>query len=192
MRLYHRLKLKTVQFLWLIACATLLFAGLFVINKPDSVLETIAWELGLCMLLAGVINIFIYLKNRWYLHGARWLLAAGMITVLLSIFPIVHDVVLPQVIPVFFGIWELTLGVMKFIESVELYDESIKGWHWFVFLGVFEMISGVISLIEPIDHAIGHNHVIAVIFFVQSVGFIFKILMYSRLAESVSINHKSK
>lgn len=192
MKLYHRLKLKTVQFLWLIACAALLFAGLFVINKPDSVLETIAWELGLCMLLAGVINIFIYLKNRWYLHGARWLLADGMITVLLSIFPIVHDVVLPQVIPVFFGIWELTLGVMKFIEAVELYDESIKGWHWFVFLGVFEMISGVISLIEPLDHAIGHNHVIAVIFFVQSVGFIFKILMYSRLAESVSINHKNK
>jgi len=53
------------------------------------------------------------------------------------------------------------------------------------------MISGVFSLIEPVDHAIGHNHVIAMIFFVQSIGFIFKILMYKKLSVKKSIhNHK--
>ena len=166
-----------------------MFAAVFVLNKPDSVLETISWELGLCMLFSGIINIFIYIKNRWYIHGARWLLADGMITVLLSIFPIVHDAVLPQVIPVFFGIWELSLGVMKFIEAIELNDEKIKGWFWFIIIGTFEMVSGVVSLIEPVDHAIGHNHVIAVIFFVQSIGFIFKILMYNRLVENKTIHH---
>ncbi len=189
MKLYHRLKLKTVQVLWVLSCVVLMFAGIFVLNKPDSVLETISWELGLCMLFSGVINIFIYIKNRWYIHGARWLLADGMITVLLSIFPIVHDAVLPQVIPVFFGIWELSLGVMKFIEAIELNDEKIKGWFWFIIIGTFEMLSGVVSLIEPIDHAIGHNHVIAIIFFVQSIGFIFKIFMYNRLTEKITIHH---
>lgn len=189
MKLYHKLKLKTVQILWILSCVVLMFAAVFVLNKPDSVLETISWELGLCMLFSGIINIFIYIKNRWYIHGARWLLADGMITVLLSIFPIVHDAVLPQVIPVFFGIWELSLGVMKFIEAIELNDEKIKGWFWFIIIGTFEMVSGVVSLIEPVDHAIGHNHVIAVIFFVQSIGFIFKILMYNRLVENKTIHH---
>jgi len=178
-----KLKIKMVQVLWLLSFFVLLFAALFVINKPDSVLYNISWELGLCMLVCGFINIFIYLKNKWYIHGSRWLLADGMITVLLSFFPIIHDFVLPEVIPVYFGIWELSLGVIKFIESIELHDEKIKGWHYFVILGCFEMISGVISLIEPLDHAIGHNHVIAVIFFVQSLGFIFKIFMYSSLTE---------
>lgn len=189
MKLYHRLKLKTVQTLWLFAGIVLMFAGFFVINKPDSVLYNISWELGLCMLVSGVINIYIYIKNKWYLHGARWLLADGMITVLLSLFPIMHDAVLPQVIPVFFGIWELCLGVLKFIEAVELYDEKIKGWYLFSVIGCFEMISGVFSLIEPLDHAIGHNHVISVIFFVQAVGFLFKIFMYNRMCENVSIYH---
>ena len=96
---------------------------------------------------------------------------------------------LPQVIPVFFGIWELTLGVLKFIEAIELKDEKIKGWLWFTVIGGFEMISGVLSLIEPLDHAVGHNHVIAVIFFVQSIGFVFKIFMYSRLTEKRSIRY---
>lgn len=194
MRIYHRLKLKTVQVLWMFASLILMFACFFVINKPDSVLYTISWELGLCMLATGLINIFIYMKNKWYIHGARWLLADGLITVLLSFFPIVHDVVLPQVIPVFFGIWELTLGVMKFIEAIELYDEHIGGWYWFSGIGVFEMISGVFSLIEPVDHAIGHNHVIAMIFLVQGIGFIFKIFMYRRLTEKTSIynNHKKR
>lgn len=192
MKLYHRLRFKTVQLLWTFAGLVLLFAGIFVINKPDSVLYTISWELGLCMLLAGATNIFIYIKNKWFLHGARWLLADGMITVLLSVFPIIHDAVLPQVIPVFFGIWELTLGVMKFIEAIELYDENINGWYYFIVLGCFEMISGVLSLIEPIDHAVGHNHVIAVIFFVQALGFVFKILMYNRLCEKMSLHHNKE
>lgn len=189
MKLYHKLKFKTVQILWSLSCIVLLCAGIFVINKPDSVLYDISWELGLCMMTVGLINIFIYIKNKWYLHGARWLLADGMITVLLSLFPIIHNVVLPQVIPVFFGIWELTLGVLKFIEAVELYDEKIKGWFYFVMLGMFEMISGVVSLIEPLDHELGHNHVIAVIFFVQALGFVFKIFMYPRLIEKKSIHH---
>ena len=189
MKIYHKLRLKTVQILWIFAGVVLLFAGLFVINKPDSVLYNISWELGVCMLLAGLINIFIYIKNKWYLHGARWLLADGMITVLLSVFPIIHSAVLPQVIPVFFGIWELSLGVLKFIESIELYDEHIRGWYLFTVIGSFEMISGVFSLIEPIDHAIGHNHVIAIIFFVQSLGFMFKIFMYNRMCENRTIHH---
>lgn len=189
MKLYHRLKLKTVQILWSLSCIALMFAGFFVIGKDDSLLYNISWELGMCMMLAGSANIYIYIRNKWYLHGARWLLADGMITVLLSVFPIVHSFVLPQVIPVFFGIWELTLGVLKFIEAIELNDEKINGWFYFVLLGCFEMVSGVISLIEPVDHAIGHNHVIAVIFFVQSVGFIFKIIMYPKLVEKRSIRH---
>ncbi|MBE6681259.1 MAG: hypothetical protein E7600_03100 [Ruminococcaceae bacterium] len=189
MKIYHKLKLKTVQVLWSVACLVLLFAGIFVIGKDDSLLYNISWELGVCMLVAGQINIFIYIKNKHYLHGARWLLADGMITVLLSVFPIIHNFVLPQVIPVFFGIWELTLGVLKFIEAIELYDEKIKRWYLFIILGCFEMASGVFSLIEPIDHAIGHNHVIALIFFVQAVGFIFKIIMYPRLVEKRSIHH---
>ena len=78
--------------------------------------------------------------------------------------------------------------MLKFIESIELHDEAIKGWYYFIALGVFEMISGVFSLIEPIDHAIGHNHVIAVIFFVQALGFVFKIYMYPRLIEKRSIH----
>lgn len=192
MKIYHKLKLKTVQILWIFAGLVLLFAGIFVINKPDSVLYNISWELGVCMLLAGIVNIFIYIKNKWYLHGARWLLADGMITVLLSVFPIIHDAVLPQVIPVFFGMWELSLGVLKFIEAIELYDEHIKGWYLFSFIGCFEMVSGVVSLIEPIDHAVGHNHIIAIIFFVQSLGFLFKIFMYNRMSENVSIHHKNE
>ena len=175
--------------MWLLSFGVLLFAGIFVINEPDSILADISWELGVCMLVTGIINIIVFVRNKWYIHGARWLLADGMITVLLSLFPIAHDAVLPQVIPVFFGIWELTLGVIKFIESIELYDEKIKGWYYFVILGCFEMISGVFSLIEPLDHAIGHNHVIAVIFFVQALGFIFKIFMYTRLVEKRSIHH---
>ena len=108
MKIFHKLKMNTVQILWLFSCFVLLFAGIFVINKPDSVLYNISWELGLCMLISGLVNIFIYIKNKHRLHGARWLLADGMITVLISIFPIIHDAVLPQVIPVFF--WNMGIN----------------------------------------------------------------------------------
>ena len=178
-------KLNWAQILWIVAAIVLLEAGLHVINIPDGKLLPIVEHLGLSMLFAGCVNILVYFKQKKEIHGSHWLLADGMSTGLLSVFLLFNEMIMPAVIPFFFGIWELFSGVLKFIDALELKDEGVTGWHWFEALGTFELVSGVFSMLKPIDEAVGVNHVIAIIFFVQCAGFIFKVFIYHHLVEII-------
>lgn len=173
-----------VQVLWGISCLILLLAALHVVNVPDSELASVANRLGIAMVIAGGGNLAVYCTKHRKIHGCHWLLADGLTMVFLAIFPLFNTMIPINVIPFFFGIWELVSGVLKFTEFTELYEESIKGWQWFLGVGLIELLSGVASMVKPIDDFVGMNHVIAIIFFIQSLGFIFKIMMYRNLAAS--------
>ena len=87
----------------------------------------------------------------------------------------------PAIIPFFFGVWELFSGILKAIDSSELKEEKIEGWKWFRTIGCIEILSDVVALLKPVDDFIGMNVVVAMIFFVQSCGFLFKILIYQQI-----------
>ncbi len=177
----HDLPIGAVQTCWVLAAAALLIAGFDVVNVPDNQLLSVAEHLGIAMLFAGCTNLLVFIFNKKEMHGSRWLLADGLATALLSIFPLFNKMIIPSVIPLFFGIWELFLGVIKFIESTELYDDKIKGWQIFLSIGIVEIFSGVASLMKPVEDYVGVNHVIAIIFFVQCIGYIFKMKFYNNL-----------
>lgn len=165
----------------------LFFSAFHVINVPDDELLSVARHLGLAMCFAGATNLIIYCFKHKKIHGCHWLLADGLSALCLSFFPLFNQMIPANVIPFFFGIWELASGVLKFTESTELYEESIKGWQWFFGVGMIELISGVASMAKPVDEFVGMNHVIAIIFFVQSVGYLFKLIMYHNLAASLPL-----
>ena len=51
-------------------------------------------------------------------------------------------------------------------------------------IGLAELTSGVASMLKPVDEFVGMNHVVAIIFFVQSFGFVFKMFIYHNLVIS--------
>jgi len=72
------------------------------------------------LLIAGSVNIGVCSFKHHIIHGVRWLEADGMVTVLLSFFPLFNDMIFPEVIPFFFGVWELVSGVFKLSDTAEL------------------------------------------------------------------------
>ena len=174
-------KITWVQVCWAIAQVVLIISGILALHNPGDKLVSISGYLGLAMLIAGGINVVVFVKKKKILHGSQWLLADGMSAILLSIFPLFNQMILPAVIPFFFGVWELFSGVLKVIDASELREERIDGWKWFRYIGCIEIVSGVAALLKPIEDFVGMNVVVAIIFFVQSCGFLFKILIYPRL-----------
>ena len=164
-----------------IAQILLIGSGILALSSPNEKLVTIAVYLGLSMLVVGSINIVVYCKKNKLLHGVHWLLADGMSTVLLSLFPCFNQMIQSAMVPFFFGVWELFSGILKVIDSSELREEKIVGWKWFRGIGSIEILSGVAALLKPIDDFVGMNVVVAIIFFVQSCGFLFKILIYPQI-----------
>ncbi len=177
-----------VQICWTAAGMALLAAALHVFNVPDDRLTSVVSHLGFAMLFAGCINLVVYYHQKDKIHGSHWLLADGMTSVLLSVFPLLNAMILPSVLPFFFGIWELFSGIIKFVEATELREEKIRGYRWFLLIGLVELVSGIGSMLKPIDDFVGMNHVIAIILLVQSFGYLFKMLIYHNLAGTGSMS----
>lgn len=180
-----------IRIYWAIAGMFLFAASLLAFFRGHKGLVEIAIPLGLAMLFAGMINIIVYRKGGSSIHGSCWLLADGMTTALLSIFPLFNKMIQPAMIPFFFGVWELFSGVLKIIDSGELYKGHIQGWHWFMGIGIVEILSGVAALLKPVDEFVGMHAVVAIILMIQSCGFLFKIRIYPRLLIDSSSEHSS-
>jgi len=59
--------------------------------------------------------------------------------------------------------------------------DGMKCWVGFAFISFIELFSGAMALLKPVELAVGFNHVIGIIFFVQSAGFFLKASMYKEL-----------
>lgn len=170
-----------VQVIWNVAQLILIGSAILALCNPGEKIVSVSVYLGLSMLIAGSINILVYNKKKKMIYGNHWLLADGMSTVLLSLFPLFNQMIQPAIIPFFFGVWELFSGILKLIDSSELKEENIVGWKWFGGIGLLEIMSGVAALLKPVDDFMGMHVVVAIIFFVQSCGFMFKILIYPKI-----------
>ena len=175
--------LSAIQILWFTAGLLLFGGGLLAIRSHSESLVDIAVYLGLIMLVAGISNIIIYFIKGKEIHGSHWLFADGLSTALLSLFPLFNQMILPVMIPFFFGVWELFSGVLKVIDSRELKKEKIKCWQGFSVIGFIELLSGAASMVKPVDDLVGINIVVAIILFVQGCGFILKAFMYNDLID---------
>ncbi len=174
-------KLHVVPVCWFIIGIILLCAGIFAYLSSNKDIIYFSRVLGIAMLLAGCINLLVCHMKQHIIHGARWLQADAVITILLSFFPLLNDIVFPEVIPFFFGVWELFSGTLKLMDTAELKHEHMKCWRGFALISTIELVSGTMSLLKPVEIAVGFNHVIGIIFFVQSLGFMLKSFMYNEL-----------
>lgn len=183
MKTHNKSSISRTQILWTAAGLLLFGGGLLALRSHSTNLVDIAVALGFVMMTAGIFNVIIYCRKGKEIHGSHWLFADGLATILLSLFPLFNQMILPVMIPFFFGVWELFSGVLKVIDSRELKKERIKCWQGFSVIGFIELISGAVSMVKPVDDLVGINIVVAIILFVQGCGFILKAFMYNDLIE---------
>lgn len=176
-------KFSLVQFMWILGALSLLVGSVISLYTPNDKLLGIYFVLGFLMLIAGVINIFVYIQDKNPLDGAHWIIADGLSTTFLALFPLLNQVVSVQIIPFFFGAWELFSGIIKIVECIELQDYNLKGWKIFLAIGSVELFSGISSMIKPVDDLMGIHIVVSIIFLFQALGFVFKIMVFGHISK---------
>lgn len=185
-----KLRWTLVQTAWAFGGIALLFGAVLAAYTPNEKLINITDYLGYLMIFAGLINVFVYMQNKNPLMGSHWIIADGLSTSFMALFPLINGVSHAVLIPFFFGMWELFSGIIKIVECIELQDYKIRGWRLFAAIGSVELFSGISSMIEPVDDLIGMHTVVAVIFIIQSLGFVFKIAVFRHLLHNKRIRHK--
>lgn len=137
------------KFLWLISGIILIFAGIAAIFNPTATIVSIAFILGLAMLISGVFEIVIFAVTHDEIFGAGWVLTDGILTVLLSLLLLCNQYVTAIAIPFIFAIWVMFTGTSRTITSFDLKKANVSGWGWMTLLGILGIVLGFASFFFP-------------------------------------------
>ena len=162
-----------IRFLWLISGILLIFAGVVTIFNPAGTLASIAFILGLVMLLSGVFDIIIFATTHEGIWGAGWVLADGIFNILIAAFLFGHQIVTAEVIPYIFGMWVIFTGVTRMVTAFDLKKLGIQRWGWLALFGALSALMGVISFFCPGVAAIVISIFIGIFLILNGVSAVF-------------------
>lgn len=165
--------MKTIaRILWLISGFLLLVAGIFVLFNPTATIISLSFLLGLIMLFSGIFSLFVYFVARYDLFGMGWVLADGIITVILALFLLFNDYIAATALPFIFGMWILFSGIERIVNSIEIRDTGISGWGWLMAIGIVSIVVGVLSFINPLIGAIAISTFLGIFLILQGIAVI--------------------
>ena len=140
---------KTVKWLWLIFSSLIIVVGVFALIKPQAALATMAWIIGLLLLVSGICYI-IFASAVRIIPGSGWILFDGIVTVLLSFFVFRNNTLTAGVIPYIFAMWIIYSGIQKCICAFEFRRLYVGGWGWQLACGALCVILGLITASNPL------------------------------------------
>lgn len=177
------MKYPFVKFLWLIAGILLVFAGIVTIFNPQGTLASIAFILGMVMLLSGIFDVVIFATTHDCILGAGWVLADGIFDILIAAFLFGNHLVTAAVIPYIFAMWIIFTGITRMVTAFDLKKLGIAKWGWLALIGAFAAALGVVSIFCPNVAAIIISIFIGVFLILQGAGSVFLWFYAQKLGE---------
>ena len=154
----------------------MLLTGAFCLINPGQTFLSIAFVIGVVMVLNGVIHALAYLYGRG-LHNKGdnngWILIDALLTLLLGILVLCNQLVADTSIPMVFGIWVLVSGLLR-IEAASRIDKKRKpkNFKWTLWTGIITLIVGVLGFVNPLVAWVTTVTLLGLFFVMQGVNII--------------------
>ncbi|EUJ45531.1 HdeD family acid-resistance protein [Listeria riparia] len=158
------------RILVLLAGIAMICLGIWFVFHPGISLLSFTFFIGILMLVVGVFQIISYFSNRGGQKVSGWILAEGILSVLLGILLLADQLEGTVTLVLVFGMWVLFAGIMRTIGAFAAKGENVEGWGWILALGILGIILGFISLFNPIVGAIGIVLLVGTFFIVQGIN----------------------
>lgn len=123
----------------------MIIAGILAWIFPDTALLAAAIYLGMMFLIGG----FGYLAD-FYLLRSGWLLAMGLLDILVGIILILNLGLTADSLPTLLAIWILCVAVMQVAVSIDAKSAGDSSWKWLLLSGFTGIIFGLWILASPI------------------------------------------
>lgn len=123
----------------------MLIAGVSAWFYPDTALLAAALFLGMMFLVGGGA----YLVDFYYLRSG-WLLAVGLLNVIIGAVLIINPGVTAASLPVLLAVWILCLGVILVAAGVDTKSGGDPAWKWMIIAGFAGIIFSLLILGEPV------------------------------------------
>lgn len=139
----------TSRVLWIIAGIFLIIAGIGCFRNPGEILYGLHIIFGTAMMFSGIVDIVNFATRHDYMAGSGWLLADGILTVLMSLFILGNGWFTTITISFILGMWLIFSGISKLVNSFDLQRMGVKGWGWFTAFGIVLTVVGFLSFTHP-------------------------------------------
>lgn len=141
---------NSIKYWWvgLLIGVLIFIMGIVVFMHPGESYAALSIVFGLLILLSGIVQLFLGLrmpKNT----GRGWLIASGIIEIVLGIILSFNIAISAVVLPFFLGFWLLFRGLTVIGTAIEMRHEGIRGSGWAIFWAILLIICAFIVLIYP-------------------------------------------
>lgn len=124
-------------------------AGVIVFANPGESYLALSLMFGVMVIVSGVIEIYVgaIAPPR---SGRGWLIAAGIIELLLGILMMIVPTMLLAILPFVLGFWLMFRGFTMVGLSSDMMDHGVKNAGWILFLAILLILCSFAVLINPV------------------------------------------
>ncbi|MBQ2913372.1 MAG: DUF308 domain-containing protein [Bacteroidales bacterium] len=126
----------------------ILALGAAVLLFPQASYLTMTFTFGAVIILSGVMYLGMAMSKG--VKGRGWLIASGIIEIILGIILTAMPAVSAISLPLCLGFWLLFKGSSLIGIGYEMSKIKGSGWGWTLFSAVLLIICGIIILVQPL------------------------------------------
>lgn len=141
--------IKNWWLLLLLGIATFI-VGVFIFTYPGESYLAMSVAFGVLMLASGLVNIVLAASTDNIVIGRGWLLASGIIELILGFILVMNVHISAMVLPLILGFWLMIRSFGMIGTGSDLMSAKVSGGSWTVFVGVLLLICSVMILVQPI------------------------------------------
>lgn len=143
---------RAVHYWWLLLIAgiVLFILGIVVFVYPQQSYIGMSLLFGWVILVTGILEVVLSATNRHFVTGRGWMLAGGIIEIILGIILIFNIALSAATLPVFLGFWLLMRGFSTVGFGGDMNALSIPGSGWTIFSGILLLICAIWILVQPL------------------------------------------
>jgi len=147
----------------------LILTGVFCFANPGVTFLSIAFILGISMMLSGITGILAYLKNVNN-ETSNLLFVEGITSFVLGFLVLSNQLLADAAIPVFFGLWVMFSGILRVVEAYTARKSGLTMWQVLLTLGLFGVFIGVYSFFNTILFTFSTVVLVGILFIMQGIN----------------------
>ena len=140
---------------WLLLLAGIIFLILAykVMIHPAESIVGLAYFIGWAALIAGIFQVGFSVSSKHIVQNWAWRMFSGIINIVIGIIFLSHPAVTAQILPFFFGLWMIFVGISVFFNSFREQNLNISGGWFDMLLGIILFIGGLWISFHPAEEA---------------------------------------
>ena len=160
-------KVKKMSITSIIFSLIFIFAGIFLLLKPETAINIVCYVLGIILVLWGVVSIIQFFSDKNSTNYLSLSFIFGAFVFIFGIIILIKPTIIASIVPLLLGVWMIINGVTKLSYSLSIYKASknilsIVG-------AILIVVFGVTLIFNPFEGAKGLVQIIGIALIIYSI-----------------------